>query len=80
MKYTAPVDPYLKFRSDLARELTAKQFPVWSYHKLDKKVYRSPASVLYTRSADDFIVLRALSNDQLAVRVDKFTFRKRRVI
>ena len=46
-RYTAPNNPFLKFRSDLARELTAKKFPIWSYNKLEKKVFRSPATLIY---------------------------------
>lgn len=42
-KYQFPEDPYWKFKSDLARELTAKHFPIRCGHKKDKKVYRTPA-------------------------------------
>ena len=37
-KYQFPEDPYQKFKSDLARELTAKHFPIRCGHKKDKKV------------------------------------------
>lgn len=72
-KYKAPEDPYLKFKSDLARELTARHFPLWSYHKREKKVYRSPMAIVncgrlignqYTA-----ILLHSFGSDCLAVEV-----------
>lgn len=42
-RYKAPDDPYDKFKSDLAREFTAKHFPFLFGYKRDKKVFRTPA-------------------------------------
>lgn len=47
-KYQFPEDPYWKFKSDLARELTAKHFPIRCGHAKDKKVYRTPAFYTHT--------------------------------
>lgn len=72
-KYKAPEDPFLKFRSDLARELTAKHFPVWSYHKSEKKMFRSPMAILNDGRLGGYdytaIILRSFGSDQLAVEV-----------
>lgn len=73
-RYKAPEDPFLKFRSDLARELTAKHFPVWSYHKHEKKVFRSPLAIVNAgRMGSDgrysFIKLSKFGSDTCAVEV-----------
>lgn len=46
IKYKAPENPYSKFKSDIARELTAKRFAFKCGDKKDKKVYRTLAYVL----------------------------------
>ena len=46
VKYKAPENPYSKFKSDIARELTAKRFAFKCGDKKDKKVYRTLAYVL----------------------------------
>lgn len=69
-KYKAPDSPYKKFESDLARELTAKHFPFWSYSKVDKKVYRSPLAVLHDGhyGYSDYICFASgFGSDQLAI-------------
>ena len=42
-KYKAPENPYDQFKSDIARELTAKHFAFKCGSKTDKKVYRTLA-------------------------------------
>lgn len=69
-KYKAPDDPFLKFKSDLARELTLKHFPIWSYHKNEKKVFRSPLAVLNDGryGYNDYISFASgFGSDQLAI-------------
>lgn len=69
-KYKAPDSPYKKFESDLARELTAKHFPIWSYSKVDKKVYRSPLTILHDGhyGYNDYICFASgFGSDQLAI-------------
>lgn len=68
-KYEAPDSPYKKFESDLARELTAKHFPIWSYSRVDKKVYRSPLTILHDGryGYNDYIMFHSFGSDQLAI-------------
>lgn len=42
-KYKEPADPKYKFKSDLARELSAKRFPIVCGDKKDNKVYKTLA-------------------------------------
>ena len=69
VKYKSPDSPYKKFKSDLARELTAKHFPIWSYDKTDKKVYRSPLTILHdgVYGSNDYIMFHSFGSDQLAI-------------
>lgn len=69
VKYKAPDNPYKKFKSDLARELTAKHFPIWSYDKTDKKVYSSPLAILHDGNYgyNDYVVFYSFGSDQLAI-------------
>ena len=69
VKYKAPDSPYEKFKSDLARELTAKHFPIWSYDKSDKKVYRSPLTILHDGfyGSNNYVVFHSFGSDQLAI-------------
>lgn len=48
-KYKAPENPYSKFKSDIARELTAKHFAFKYGDKKDKKSYRTLAYVMGRR-------------------------------
>lgn len=46
IKYNAPADPYNKFESDLARELSVKHFPIRFGSKKDRKAFQTLAFVL----------------------------------
>ena len=45
-KYKEPTDPRIKFKSDLARELTALNFPIYFGDKKDSKAYKTLAFLL----------------------------------
>ena len=69
VKYKSPDSTYKKYKSDLARELTAKHFPIWSYDKEDKKVYRSPLTILHDGlyGNNDYVMFHSFGGDQLAI-------------
>ena len=60
-KYKAPENPYDKFESDIARELTAKNFAIKVGNKKDSKVYRTLAYVIGHK--DDCPVFKACNKD-----------------
>ena len=72
-RYYEPNDPFLKFKSDLARELTAKHFPFWNYHKNEKKVFRTPRAVLNDGRMfyNHYPVFYSFGSDALAIELGR---------
>ena len=72
-RYYAPNDPFLKFKSDLAREFTAKHFPFWNYNKHEKKAFRTPRAVLNDGRMyyNDYLRFYSFGSDVLAIEEGK---------